>query len=546
MKNQLLPHSKRFFSIWICSILCLSFFCLPIVCAEDRFLSTTIEDPAYWITEGVKSFSIEDFDSALLMFNTAVALNPQYAPGWNWRSKALTELGNKEAATESLNVAEALEPLIQDPYRMRVGALADVQMTPIPTLRPIQSTEDDDDFVRSRIDVEKKPDPDGADIVLKALEASVDPKTNQLNLTTTYANTGLKPTRFFYITYHISPSSRITGEDHSIGYYFERNLLPGEEKTVSSYIPIARIPVGEWYIAAFADLTHNVIEQSKENNTIALRDQRLVVPATRTGAPGEGYIVSTSGARTQLALPDLKITALSAPDIMYIGEETMITTTIQNTGTGDAGPFTTQFILSRDVRVGDDIILSQGNVPGLKAGTATDGVATPVVPEMIPGYYYYGLVLDPEGNVAESDKNNNVAFSAVPIRVMREVESISDIAIADLVVESLSVSRTAYIGGIVEINTIIRNDGPISSGPFAVALYLSKDSSITENDILISYGQTELPAGTTRSATAHPIIPADTLPGEWYFGIILDPDGAVTEKDRRNNVAVASHVTVIS
>jgi len=530
----------------MCSILCLSFFCVPIVCAEERFLSTTIEDPTYWIAEGVKSFSIGDFDSALLMFNTAIALNPQYAPGWNWRSKALTELGNKEAAAESLNVAEALEPLIQDPFRMRVGALADVQMTPIPTLRPIQSDKDDDDFVKSRIDVEKKPDPDGADIVLKAFEASVDPKTNQLNLTTTYANTGLKPTRFFYVTYHISSSSRITGEDHSIGYYFERNLLPGEERTVNSYIPIVRIPVGEWYIAAFADLTHNVIEQSKENNTMALRDQRLVVPATRTGAPGEGYIVSASGARTQTSLPDLKVTALSAPDIMYIGQETMIAATIQNTGTGDAGSFTTQFILSRDVRVGDDIILSQGNIPGLKAGMATDGIATPVVPEMIPGYYYYGLGLDPEGKIAESDKSNNVAFSTIPIRVIREIESISDVAIADLAVESLSAPKSAYIGGMVEITTVIRNDGPISSGPFAVALYLSKDSIITENDILISYGQTELPAGTTRSATAHPIIPADLSPGEWYFGIILDPDEVVTEKDRRNNVAVASHVTIMS
>jgi hypothetical protein len=545
MKNQLLSLFKRFSSIGVFSILCLSFFCLPIVCADEQFISTTIEDPTYWISEGVKAFSIEDFDSALLMFNTAIALNPQYAPGWNWRSKALSELGNREAAAESLKVAEALEPHIQDPYRMRVGALADVQMTPIPTLRPIES-KDDDDFVKSVIDMEKRPDPDGADIVLKALEASVDPKTNQLNLTTTYANTGLKPTRFFYITYHISSSSRITGEDHSIGYYFERNLLPGEEKAVTSYIPISRIPVGEWYIAAFADLTHNVIERSKDNNTIAVRGQRLIVPATRTGAPGEGYITSGSGVRTQTSLPDLKVTALSAPDIMYIGEETMIATTIENTGTGDAGTFTTQLILSRDVRAGADIILSQANVPGLRAGMTIDGVATPVVPDMIPGYYYYGLVLDPEAKVAESDKSNNVAFSAIPIRVIRELESISDVAIADLVVESLSVPKAAHIGGMVEITTTIRNDGPISSGPFAVALYLSKDSTITENDILISYGETELPAGTTRSATAYPIIPASTLPGEWYFGIILDPDRVVTEKDRGNNIAVASHVTVIA
>ena len=547
MKNILRFNSRKLFSIGIGSILCLSFLFLPVFGAEDQFISTTIEDPIYWITEGVKAFSMGDFDASLLMFNTAIALNAHYAPGWHWRSKALTELGNKEAAQESLSVAEALEPNIQDPYRMRVGALADIRMTPIPTLRPIKTDEDEDEYVKSKINTEKKPDPDGSDIVLKAFEASVDPKTNQLNLTTTYANTGLKATRFFYITYHISSSSRITGEDQSIGYYFVKNLFPGEEKTVSSYIPISRLPIGEWYIAAFADLVNNVMEQSEENNAIALRDKRLVVPVSKTGDSGEGYIISAGGQTTQTSLPDLQIGALSGSDIVYIGKETNIQTTIQNVGSGDAGPFIARLILSRDVRVGeDDIILSEGKVPGLKAGTATDGIATPLAPNMQPGYYYYGLVLDTESSVEESDENNNVAFSPLPIRVIREVASISDVAIIDLVVESLSVPKTAYIGGQIEVTAIIRNDGPVSSGLIGVALYVSRDTTITENDILISYGQTELPAGTTRSASSVPVIPTNLSPGEWYFGIILDPDGTIAEKDRENNIAVASHATKIS
>ena len=545
MKNTLRSNSRKLLSIGTLSILCLSFFFLPTFGADDQFISTTIEDPTYWVTEGVKAFSMGDFDSSLLMFNTAIALNPQYALGWHWRSKALTELGSREAAEESLNVAEALEPNIQDPYRMRVGTLADIRMTPIPTLRPIE-TEEDDEYVKSTIETEKKPDPEGADIVLTALEASVDPKTNQLNLTTTYANIGLKATRFFYITYHISSSSRITGEDQSIGYYFVKNLFPGEEKTVNLYIPISRIPIGEWYIAAFADLVNNVVEQSDENNAIALRDKRLVVPTSKTGASGEGYIVSADGETKSTSLPVLQVSALSGSDIMYIGKETRIETTIQNIGTGDAEPFKARLILSRDVRVGeDDIILSESEVPGLKAGTATDGVITPIVPDMQPGYYYYGLVLDTETRVEESEKSN-VVFSPLPIRVIKEVESISAVTFVDLVVESLSAPKTAYLGGQVEVTAVIRNDGAISSGPIGVALYVSKDTTITENDILISYGQTEIAAGTTRSASSVPVIPADLSPGEWYFGIILDPDRTVSEENRENNRVIAPHVTIIS
>jgi tetratricopeptide (TPR) repeat protein len=517
---------------------------LPVYGEEEEFITTTIEDPVYWVTEGVKAYSIGDYNSALLMFNTAISLNPQYAPGWNWRSKALTELGNTKAASESLDVAKALEPEIQDPFRMRVGALADVKVTPIPTLRPIEK-EDENEFLKSKVDTEKKPDPEGADIVLKDFSASVDERTNQLKLELTCANTGLQPTRFFYITYHISEFSRITGEDRSIGYYFVKNLRPGEEKTVSSYIPIGRIPAGDWYIAALADVAYNVIEQSKENNAIALKDQRLVVPV-KAGTLGTGYLVSASGNPTRGLLPDLQIAELSAPDVMYIGKETKIETTIENRGTGNSGPFAMRLILSRDVWARDYVTLTQGEFSGLKAGMSIDGTATPTVPDMAPGYYYYGLILDPESNIAENDKANNLALSSVPIRVMREIQDIADASFVDLVVESISVPKTADLGEKVEVTAVLRNDGSIPSGVIVVGLYLSKDPIITESDILISYGQTDIPAGNTKTATSYPVIPVDITPGEWYIGIILEPHDIALERNIENNVLVASHRTAIS
>ena len=524
-------------------LLYFSFFVLPVYAEEEQFIATTIEDPVYWVTQGVKAYSIGDYDSALLMFNTAISLNPQYAPGWNWRFKALTELGNTKAASESLNVAKALEPDIQDPFRMRVGALADLQITPVPTLRPIEK-EDEDEFVKTKIDTEKKPDSEGADIVLKEFSASVDERTNQLELTITCANNGLKPTRFFYITYHISKSSRVTSDDESIGYYFMKNLLPGEEKTVTSYIPIERIPAGDWYIAALADVAYHVIEQSKDNNAIALKNQRLVVPA-KAGTAGRGYIVSASGNPTQGRLPDLQVARLSAPDILYIGKETKIETEIQNKGTGDSGPFAMKLILSRDVWARDYVVLTQGEMSELKAGMSIDGTVTPTVPDMAPGYYYYGLMLDPESKIAESEKANNLALSSLPIRVMKEIEDIAHASFVDLVVESISVPKVASLEEQVEVTAVLRNDGSIPSGVMAVGVYLSKDSVITENDILISYGQTEIPAGNTKTATSYPIIPVDITPGEWYFGIILDPYDMALEKNKENNVLVASHKTAI-
>jgi subtilase family serine protease len=178
-----------------------------------------------------------------------------------------------------------------------------------------------------------------------------------------------------------------------------------------------------------------------------------------------------------------------------------------------------------------------------------DGTATPIVPDMAPGYYYYGLMLDPELNIAESDKTNNLALSSVPIRVIREIGDIADAAFVDLVVESISVPRSAYIGGQVEVTAVLRNDGSIPSGVMTVGLYLSKDSIITERDILISYGQTEIPAGQTKTATSYPVIPADITPGEWYLGVILelyDDFEMAVEKNRENNVLVASHRIAIS
>ena len=75
--------------------------------------------------------------------------------------------------------------------------------------------------------------------------------------------------------------------------------------------------------------------------------------------------------------------------------------------------------LSADQNLSDeDILLGMGRIPELPAGTQSDGNApTPIPADIAPGTYYFGILVDAEDDVAESDKSNNVMFAKIPVTI---------------------------------------------------------------------------------------------------------------------------------
>ncbi len=130
---------------------------------------------------------------------------------------------------------------------------------------------------------------------------------------------------------------------------------------------------------------------------------------------------STTTAATTPALPDLAAASvLMSTNALSWGETFQVTTTVQNLGTGDAGPFTVRFLLiGENGQVNQGIFLGDAQIPSLAAGYNQPLVQTLQLPTRVPagmnlnsvGYARIAVIVDAENTVNESLISNNLGES---------------------------------------------------------------------------------------------------------------------------------------
>jgi hypothetical protein len=115
----------------------------------------------------------------------------------------------------------------------------------------------------------------------------------------------------------------------------------------------------------------------------------------------------------------------------------------------------------------------------------------------------------------------------------------------DLVANSVSGPASCTEGDSIDITRSYSNSGTQDSGSFRYGLYLSTNSVISTGDTLIySIQIPNMIAGTTSTFTVNVGLPMG-LTGTYYYGLIVDYLGQVTESNEGNNaVASASTVTI--
>lgn len=544
--------------------------------------------PQYWYTEGVAQYSLHNYDRALILLDKAISQDPTLASAYLWRSQTLSQLGRTSEAQESMNTAKELDPLIDDPYRKKVGILADVSITPVPTARPQQTEDKLKDMIQSDIDLGKKPDPTGPDMVLYDLQAQVNPQTSRVEITAVIGNEGIKPSRDFFITFFGSYSTPVSYQDTPIGFYFIDNLLPGTKKTISGFFAIAQIPAGDYYIGAYIDPNNQIMEASEENNGktapvivkipevpssvgLQLGNSQLAVPIKPVSEP-----IATNK-------PDIFIEAITGPGSAILGDEFAVNTTVKNIGDLDAGNFRVSMYLSKDSTVtDDDILLGFGDVPDLPAGKSRIGSAMASVPlNTPPGTYYLVALADSKSELVEKNKLNNSRAMDEVIVISYPPEYVEDMAtsspdlssapenqteqssilndevspvpgevptpLPDIVVLDLTSDTNGKPGGTINVTTAIRNNGEVPAETFTVSLYLSADTVISgTEDLLVGLGEiADLPAGTQRTGNASAPIPTTIKPGVYYFGLIADSYQNVTELNEDNNSGYSKKPIVI-
>jgi uncharacterized repeat protein (TIGR01451 family) len=138
------------------------------------------------------------------------------------------------------------------------------------------------------------------------------------------------------------------------------------------------------------------------------------------------------------------------------------------------------------------------------------------------GATVYTVVVDPDGAVTETDKNNNSAAVTVETSAALDLE----VRAADL---SL-VSTPVYSGGDANFKVKLRNSGTLDSSPFKVRYSVSKGTESVE----VASRTLQLAAGATADQEVSWL---SEFSGDLTFKVELDPDGILSESSKANNSA---------
>ncbi len=254
--------------------------------------------------------------------------------------------------------------------------------------------------------------------------------------------------------------------------------------------------------------------------------------------------------------PDLRPIRVSGPSTTTIGSPLSMTVAITNQGTGAApAGWTGQIVLSSDAVISQqDVHIGAGQVrvPLPPRGKMDVTVRVTIPAGLRPGVYYYGVILDATGAIAESNEQNNTAASSGTVTVggpdLAPLAASGPSALDagqegqfsfTVTNRGQTVARTGCpLFDTAAIEAMLRGEEPhwTPCGWYA-QVFLSLDPNISQSDLLIGAvnERTDLVPGATTVYTPRLHVPLAAPTGSYYLGVIVDATGTVREFDETNN-----------
>ncbi len=207
-----------------------------------------------------------------------------------------------------------------------------------------------------------------------------------------------------------------------------------------------------------------------------------------------------------------------------------------NNGTASAGSSYLGYYLSTNTTITTtDYLWGDDYVGSLSAGSYSNenmNFDVNVPPTGCPpGTYYFGIIVDYQDQVTESDETDNDGYWPTPQIIIpaNQPNLTVNTSFCNLYVNSNIVSA--------EVRVI--NNGSASAGSSYLGYYLSTDTTISTNDYF--WGEdyvSTLSAGSYSNENQNfdvNVPPTGCSPGTYYFGIIVDYQDQVTESDESDN-----------
>jgi subtilase family serine protease len=343
-----------------------------------------------------------------------------------------------------------------------------------------------------------------------------------LAITNTVRNAGPAPAGAFTVQFFLSTDGVRHEGDRPFGARTIMSLGPFTTDTaVTTLVIPADTPVPSPYrVLAIADSLGQQTETDETNNALA-----------------------SAGTVTVTAYqPDLVLTALSAPSTGAAGQPLAVSSTVRNAGPAPAGTFVVRFVLSADDTLdAGDVVLGTRTIAGLGIGATSSAVTTLTIPgnTSVPARYRVIALVDPLGQQAELDENNNRMIATATTSIMPYLP--------DLTLTSVSAPGGAVAGGSLAIASTTRNIGTApTTGAFTIRFYLSADDVLDAGDVLVGARAISgiLAAGASRTDVTTVTIPPGTVMPRPYRVIgVVDALGQQAELDEGNNVTASAAVS---
>lgn len=238
--------------------------------------------------------------------------------------------------------------------------------------------------------------------------------------------------------------------------------------------------------------------------------------------------------------PDLVINSVQAPESATIGDTVSLVARVKNDGSKESGTFTVGFYLSnrRNISSSDYQIGSCRNGGGVSpGGVNTCRLDIKIPPNLDPGAYFIGAIVDEDGFIDESNETNNIKLADNKILIKGSQEGLPDIVVKNIAVEGGAASAT----GELRITAKVENIGGADAPPLYIGYYFSTNSTISRHDTRFNWCRLSkgIAVGEVRGCVG--LTQLDYLttmpPGEYYFGVVADDKDEVSESDEDNNTS---------
>ncbi|HUB08561.1 MAG TPA: putative Ig domain-containing protein, partial [Myxococcales bacterium] len=132
-----------------------------------------------------------------------------------------------------------------------------------------------------------------------------------------------------------------------------------------------------------------------------------------------GKQLASAGFDVFVAEPDLQAVSLSAPATGSPGSAISLGVAIKNGGAASASQVPYAYYLSSSPTVGpSDLQIGSGTIPSLGPGATYESTDSATLPASLPaGSYTVGVIVNPDGKVAEYTLSNNTAVAKPPMQV---------------------------------------------------------------------------------------------------------------------------------